>query len=232
MVCSNVSPESLGGIDRAAADFRELGERAAKRGLRVGFEALAWGSHINDYRDAWEVVRRADHPAVGLVLDTFHMLRPQDRLEAAARYPRRPDLPGAARRRALARHGRAVIGAGISAASRARAKCRCLNSCEAVLATGYDGEFSLEDLQRPVPRRLAARDRRRWSALADLSDGPVARQAGCRQARNSGDAAALAMPRRRIHRICRRRSHRRRTRRVSSPVSAFSKHGDSTNRKR
>jgi 4-hydroxyphenylpyruvate dioxygenase len=38
LVCSNISPLSLGGIDRAAADFRELGERAAKRGLRVGYE--------------------------------------------------------------------------------------------------------------------------------------------------------------------------------------------------
>src|SRR5919106_196310 len=72
LVCSNVSPDSLGGIDRAASDFRELGERAAKRGLRVGFEALAWGRHISDYRDAWEVVRRADHKAIGLVLDSFH----------------------------------------------------------------------------------------------------------------------------------------------------------------
>src|SRR3974390_2567638 len=43
MVCSNVSPDSLGGIERAAGDFRELGERAARRGLRGGFEALAWG---------------------------------------------------------------------------------------------------------------------------------------------------------------------------------------------
>jgi len=74
MVCSNVSPESLGGIERAAADFHELGERAAKRGMRVAFEALSWGRHIHDYRDAWEVVRRADHPAVGLVLDSFHVL--------------------------------------------------------------------------------------------------------------------------------------------------------------
>src|SRR5437764_6615816 len=54
MVCSNVSPDSLGGVDRAAADFHELGERAKKRGLRVGFEALAWGRHM--------------------VLDTFHIL--------------------------------------------------------------------------------------------------------------------------------------------------------------
>src|SRR6266705_379906 len=74
MVCSNVSPNSVAGIDRAATDFRELGERAARRGMRVGFEALAWGRHINDYRDSWEVVRRADHPAVGLVLDSFHVL--------------------------------------------------------------------------------------------------------------------------------------------------------------
>jgi 4-hydroxyphenylpyruvate dioxygenase len=74
MVCSNVSPDSLGGIERAAADFHELGERAAKRGMRVAFEALSWGRHIHDYRDSWEVVRRANHPAVGLVLDSFHVL--------------------------------------------------------------------------------------------------------------------------------------------------------------
>ena len=74
LICSNVSPLALGGIDRAAADLRELGERAAKRGLRVGFEALAWGRHVNDHRDAWEIVRRADHPNVGLILDSFHTL--------------------------------------------------------------------------------------------------------------------------------------------------------------
>ncbi|WP_119390821.1 bifunctional sugar phosphate isomerase/epimerase/4-hydroxyphenylpyruvate dioxygenase family protein [Taklimakanibacter lacteus] len=74
LVCSSVSPVALGGIDRAAADFRELGERAAQRGLRVGYEALAWGKHINDHRDAWEIVRRADHPGIGLILDSFHTL--------------------------------------------------------------------------------------------------------------------------------------------------------------
>jgi 4-hydroxyphenylpyruvate dioxygenase len=74
LVCSNVSPISLGGIDRAADDFRELGERAAKRGIRVGYEALAWGKHVSDHRDAWEIVRRADHPNVGLILDSFHTL--------------------------------------------------------------------------------------------------------------------------------------------------------------
>jgi 4-hydroxyphenylpyruvate dioxygenase len=76
LICSNVSPASLGGIDRAAADFRTLGELAASHGLRVGFEALAWGRHVNDYRDAWEIVRRADHKSIGIILDSFHALAP------------------------------------------------------------------------------------------------------------------------------------------------------------
>ena len=74
LICSNTSPLSLGGIDRAAADFHELGEVAARHGVRVGYEALAWGRHINDHRDAWEIVRRADHPSIGLILDSFHTL--------------------------------------------------------------------------------------------------------------------------------------------------------------
>src|ERR1041385_33955 len=88
MVCSNVSPDSLPGIDRAAADFHELGERAAARGLRVAFEALAWGRHVNDYRDSWEVVRRADHPAIGLVLDTFHIFARNTDLKTIGAIPR------------------------------------------------------------------------------------------------------------------------------------------------
>jgi len=88
MVCSNVSPDALGGIDRAAADFRELGERAAKRGMRVAYEALSWGKHVNDYRDAWEIVRRADHPAVGLVLDSFHILARGTDLSAIRAVPK------------------------------------------------------------------------------------------------------------------------------------------------
>lgn len=88
MVCSNVSPASLGGMDRIAADLRALGERAARRNMRIAFEALAWGRHINDYRDAWEAVRRADHPAVGLVLDSFHILARGTDLAAIRSIPR------------------------------------------------------------------------------------------------------------------------------------------------
>jgi len=74
LVCSNVSPASLGDRGRIVDDFHELGERAATRGLRVGFEALAWGRHIWDHRDAWAVVQAVNHPAIGLILDSFHSL--------------------------------------------------------------------------------------------------------------------------------------------------------------
>ncbi|ETX16078.1 3-keto-5-aminohexanoate cleavage protein [Roseivivax halodurans JCM 10272] len=74
LICSSVHPRSLGGIDRAADDLAALGEIAATRGITLGYEALAWGRHVNDHRDAWEIVRRASHPNVGLVLDSFHSL--------------------------------------------------------------------------------------------------------------------------------------------------------------
>ncbi|MDO5631223.1 MAG: TIM barrel protein [Paracoccus sp. (in: a-proteobacteria)] len=74
LICSSVHPAALGGIDRAADDLAELAVIAADRGLRIGYEALAWGRHVNDHRDAWEIVRRADHPNLGLILDSFHTL--------------------------------------------------------------------------------------------------------------------------------------------------------------
>src|SRR3979490_1362285 len=87
LICSNVSPASLGGIDRAADDFRELGEMAGRRGLRVGVEGPAWGLHVNDYRDAWEIVRRADHKSIGVILDSFHALAPSFPITAIQSIP-------------------------------------------------------------------------------------------------------------------------------------------------
>lgn len=74
LVCSSVHPQSVGGIDRCAQDFAELGDIAETFGVRVGYEALAWGRQIDDHRDAWEVVRRADHASIGLIVDSFHTL--------------------------------------------------------------------------------------------------------------------------------------------------------------
>ncbi|WP_027348995.1 bifunctional sugar phosphate isomerase/epimerase/4-hydroxyphenylpyruvate dioxygenase family protein [Halotalea alkalilenta] len=74
LVCSNTSPLSLDDRSRVVEDFRELARRAHAHGLRIGFEALAWGRHINDYREVWSIVEEIDHPALGIVLDSFHLL--------------------------------------------------------------------------------------------------------------------------------------------------------------
>lgn len=74
LVCSSCSPLADGDRERTIADLTEAAERAARRGLRLGYEALAWGRHVNDHREAWGIVRDADHPALGLVLDSFHSL--------------------------------------------------------------------------------------------------------------------------------------------------------------
>ncbi|MEZ5448917.1 MAG: TIM barrel protein [Thiolinea sp.] len=87
MVCSNVSPHALGGIQRAADDFHQLGERAQARDMRVAFEALAWARHVHDYRDSWEIVRRAEHERVGLCLDTFHIFSRGTELQTLLNIP-------------------------------------------------------------------------------------------------------------------------------------------------
>ncbi len=74
LFCSNCSPHALGEHDRIVDDFRALGERAAARGVLIGYEALAWGRHVYDHRQAWQIVKAVDHPAIGILLDSFHSL--------------------------------------------------------------------------------------------------------------------------------------------------------------
>jgi len=74
LVCSSVSPDAVDDDDLAAAQLHELASLAASRGIRVAYEALAWGRFVNTYEHAWRIVRRADHPALGVCLDSFHIL--------------------------------------------------------------------------------------------------------------------------------------------------------------
>lgn len=74
LVCSSCSPQAEGERTRLLDDLAEAAERAGRRGMRIGYEALAWGRHVNDHREAWALVRDVDHPSLGLVLDSFHSL--------------------------------------------------------------------------------------------------------------------------------------------------------------
>ncbi|WP_047337869.1 3-dehydroshikimate dehydratase QuiC [Pseudomonas protegens] len=74
LVCSNASADSLGDRQILIDDLHLLAERAGARGLRIGYEALAWGRHVNTYQQVWDIVRSADHPSLGVLLDSFHTL--------------------------------------------------------------------------------------------------------------------------------------------------------------
>jgi 4-hydroxyphenylpyruvate dioxygenase len=87
LACSNIGPDTIDDDELAADDLRALGERAARRGLRVGYEALAWGRHVDTYGHAWKIVQKADHPALGLVVDSFHTLAKEDDDSGIAKIP-------------------------------------------------------------------------------------------------------------------------------------------------
>jgi len=74
LVCSNVATATVDSDTVSAEQLRRLGDLAASYGVRVAFEALAWGRYVDDFRRAWRIVELADHPAVGMCLDSFHIL--------------------------------------------------------------------------------------------------------------------------------------------------------------
>jgi 4-hydroxyphenylpyruvate dioxygenase len=74
LVCSSVSADAVDDPGQLAEQLAAAADRAADRGLRIAYEALAWGRHVGTWERSWDVVRRADHPALGLCLDSFHVL--------------------------------------------------------------------------------------------------------------------------------------------------------------
>lgn len=74
LVCSSVDPAALDDDALAAEQLSELAGLADDFGVRVAYEALAWGRHVSTYDHAWRIVETADHPALGTCLDSFHIL--------------------------------------------------------------------------------------------------------------------------------------------------------------
>ncbi|SMQ20287.1 4-hydroxyphenylpyruvate dioxygenase [Streptomyces sp. Ag82_O1-12] len=74
LVCSSVSPQAVDDDALAAEQLSRLADLAAESGVRVAYEALAWGRHISTYDHAWRIVETAGHPALGTCLDSFHIL--------------------------------------------------------------------------------------------------------------------------------------------------------------
>ncbi|MCZ8094222.1 MAG: TIM barrel protein [Acidovorax sp.] len=160
LVCSNTSPASLGDAERAAAQLHELAERASRRNLRIGYEALAWGKWVNLYQQAWNIVEKADHPHLGLILDSFHTLSLRDDPMGIADIPgdriffvQMADAPLLAMDvLQWARHHRNFPGQG---------QLDVVTFFEQALLAGYQGNLSLEifnDVFRETPNRRTALD--------------------------------------------------------------------------
>jgi 4-hydroxyphenylpyruvate dioxygenase len=170
LVCSNVAPDAVDDDGLAAEQLHALADRAATHGVRVAYEALSWGRHVCEYDHAWRIVQAADHPALGICLDSFHILALGTALDTIAEIPSdklffcqladATDL--AVDVRHWSRHHRCLPGQGAF---------DLVDFTTRVLQTGYDGPLSLEvfsDAFRHADPDRVARDARR--SLAALED--------------------------------------------------------------
>ena len=74
---SNFLPESqiTSDLDVIVADMVEVAELGANRSrpVRFAFENLCWGTHIDKWEQAWQVVQLVNRPNFGMCLDTFNI---------------------------------------------------------------------------------------------------------------------------------------------------------------
>jgi 4-hydroxyphenylpyruvate dioxygenase len=160
LVCSNAAADSVGDQQILIDDLRLLAERAGARNLRIGYEALAWGRHVNTYQQVWDIVRQADHPSLGVLLDSFHTLSLKGDPSAIAQIPgdkiffvQMADAPLLAMDvLEWSRHFRCFPGQG---------EFDLANFLAPIIKSGYTGPLSLEifnDGFRAAPPRANAAD--------------------------------------------------------------------------
>ncbi|CAH0268416.1 4-hydroxyphenylpyruvate dioxygenase [Arthrobacter sp. Bi83] len=74
LVCSNVATATIDDDGLRAGQLADLAALAGDHGVKVAYEALAWGKYVNDYEHAHRLVEMVDHPNLGTCLDSFHIL--------------------------------------------------------------------------------------------------------------------------------------------------------------
>jgi sugar phosphate isomerase/epimerase len=84
LACSSTSAHGTGDFDSLKRDLRKLAMLAVPLGIRIAYEALSWGRHVNLLTQAWELVQEADRANLGICIDSYHVLAnraPQSGLE-------------------------------------------------------------------------------------------------------------------------------------------------------
>lgn len=169
LACSSTSRHASADLDHVAADLRQLAMLALPLGIRVAYEALSWGLHVQEFPHAWAAVQRADCPNLGLGLDSFHLFAtrtPLDALDAVA--PERiflvqlsdfmwQEVPTLKERITTARTFRVFPGEGVHSEQLAQLVTR-------LDRLGYEGDYSFEvfnDDYQQLPAPLVAQRARR-----------------------------------------------------------------------
>jgi len=176
LACSSTSVHATDDRDAIARDLRKLAMMALPFRIKVAFEGLSWGRHINDCLGAFDVVSRADCPNLGIGIDSFHSFATRTPVEALEEVdPAKiflvqlsdfmwSEIHTVAERIETARHFRVFPGEGVHSDEVARL-VRMLDSL------GYEGDFSFEVFnddyqQMPLPA-VAERARRSAAWLAE-----------------------------------------------------------------
>jgi len=173
LLCSNVLTAEIDDDQVVAEQLHRLGDLAEARGVRVAYEALAWGRYVATFEHAWRLASMADHPAIGTCLDSFHIFAVGSDLSGIARLPAdRLFFCQVADARALtmdalswSRHHRLFPGQGDFDLPRFVLEVR---------RAGYAGPLSLEvfnDVFRQVDPRRTAVDALRSLRYLDESTG-------------------------------------------------------------
>ena len=75
LVCADAPPDGMdrdAAYDTMAATARAYAERAAAHGVKIAIEPLGRHRFIPGPREAMEVIERANHDSLGLMMDFFH----------------------------------------------------------------------------------------------------------------------------------------------------------------
>ena len=81
LACSSTSRHASDNPDVLASDLSKLATLALPHGIKIAYEALSWGRHINRFTQAWDIVARANVPNLGIGIDSFHIFAAQDALD-------------------------------------------------------------------------------------------------------------------------------------------------------
>lgn len=181
LACSSTSQHATGDIDAIARDLRKLAMLAIPYGIRVAFEGLSWGRHINEYHQSWDVVQRADCPNLGIGIDSYHIVATQTPLDALDDIDPAKiylvqladfmwnEVRTAQERMETARHFRVFPGEGVHS--------EALTALVLKLdALGYRGDYSFEvfnDDYQQLPLPFVAR--RAWDSAVWLAEGVLRR---------------------------------------------------------